>query len=147
MSDITTNITTDIPTGGALPALLIRPTTAAAIDPIDLEDMREIWRAVATAAKAGDMRAAEIARRWWRFRQRMLHLALAPIEDAAGVARAQAQLLALVAAGEITPREGRDVSVMVENRRKAIETLEFEAELHALNEANAEAERKRGRPT
>ena len=75
----------------------------------------------------------------------MVRLDLAPIDDASGVARAQAQLLALVAAGEITPREGRDVSAMVENRRKAIETLDFEPQLHALNEANAAANR-RGSP-
>ena len=38
-------------------ALLIRPV-AATIDPIDPADMRDIWRAVAEASKAGDMKAA-----------------------------------------------------------------------------------------
>ncbi len=136
----------DIPTDDAPKALLIRPIADTAIDPIDPNDMPEIWQAVARAAKGGDMRAAEVARRWWRFRQRTVRLDLAPIDDAAGVTRVQMQLLALVAAGEITPREGRDVSTMVENRRKAIETLEFEEQLHALNEANREAEKQRGRP-
>jgi hypothetical protein len=126
-------------------ALAIRPAMEI-LDPIDPGDLPAIWKALAQAAIGGNVGAAEVARRWLRMRQRVLRLDLAPIDDATGVARAQAQLLALVAAGEITPREGRDLSVMVENRRKAIETLEFEPQLHALNEANAAAERQRGRP-
>jgi hypothetical protein len=133
---------TDTPSDDAN-ALMIRPMVQW-LDPIDPADMRAIWQAVVKAAIGGDMKAAEVARRWWRFRQRALRLDLAPVDDAAGVTRAQAQLLALVAGGEITPREGRDVSVMVEHRRRAIETLELEAELHAINDANAEAERKAG---
>jgi len=140
MSDTPNDDTPDNDKG----ALVIRPTEI--LDLIDPGDLRAIWKAVAQAAIGGDMRGAEVARRWIRMHQRMVRLDLAPIDDAAGVARAQVQLLALVAAGQITPREGRDVSVMVENRRKAIETLEFEPQLHALNEANAAAERQRGRP-
>jgi hypothetical protein len=116
------------------------------LDPVEPNDLREIWRALAGAAKQGDVRASEVARRWVRFRRRRLRLDLAAIDDLAGVARAQAELFALAAVGEITAREGRDFSAMVENRRKAIETLKIEPQLHALNEANAEAERQRSRP-
>jgi hypothetical protein len=125
-------------------ALVICPTVEI-LDPVDPGDVRAIWKSVARAAIGGDMRGAEVARRWVRMRQRVLRLDLAPIDDAAGVARAQAQLLALVATGAITTREGRDLSAMVENRRKAIETLDFEPQLHALNEANRETERQRRR--
>ncbi|MBS0526015.1 MAG: hypothetical protein JSS04_20465 [Proteobacteria bacterium] len=117
------------------------------LDPIDAGDLRDIWRALAQAAKNGDVRAAEVVRRWLRVRRRRLRLDLAPIHDLAGAARAQAELFALAAAGEITAREARDFSAMVENRRRAIEILEWEPQLHALNAANAENERqKRNRP-
>ena len=116
------------------------------LDPIDAGDLREIWRALAQAAKSSDVRAAEVIRRWLRFRRRRLRLDLAPIHDLAGVTQAQADLFALAAAGEISAREGRDFSAMVENRRKAIETLEIEPTLHRLNAANVEKERKKGAP-
>jgi hypothetical protein len=116
------------------------------LDPTDAGDLRDIWRSLADGAKNGDVRASEVIRRWLRFRRRRLRLDLAPIHDLAGVARAQAELFGLAAAGEITAREGRDFSVMVENRRKAIETLEFEPKLHALNAANAEKERRKNGP-
>jgi hypothetical protein len=132
---------------GAPPPTEVRlvAVTEISIDPVDPADMRDIWCAVAQAAKGGDMHAAEVARRWWRSRQRRLRIDLAPIHDLAGVVRAQAELFALAAAGEITAREGRDFSALVENRRKAIETLEYEPLMHKLNELNADAERTRGR--
>jgi hypothetical protein len=116
------------------------------LDPIDAADLREIWRALAQAAKGGDVRAIEVVRRWLRFRRRRLRLDLPAIHDLAGVARAQAELFALAAAGEITAREGRDFSAMVENRRRAIETLEWEPLMHALNAANVEKERQKSGP-
>lgn len=114
------------------------------LNPVDAGDVRDIWRAVVQSSTGGDMRGAEVARRWIRSRLRRLRIELAPIHDLAGVTRAQADLLALAAAGEITAREGRDFSALVENRRRAIETLELETMLHALNDANAEEERRKG---
>jgi hypothetical protein len=116
------------------------------LDPIDAADLPDVWRALVQGTKNGDPRSAEVIRRWVYFRRRRLRLDLAPIHDLAGVARAQADLLALAAAGEITAREGRDFSALVENRRRAIETLELETMLHALNERNAEEERRKSGP-
>lgn len=129
-----------------IPRLPVVAELVDPLDPIDAGDLPEIWRALAQAAKNGDARSAEVIRRWLRFRRRRLRLDLAPIHDLAGVMRAQAELFALAAAGEITAREGRDFSAMVENRRKAIETLEFEPKLHALNAANAAKERLKNGP-
>jgi len=130
------------PASDAIERTMIVPTVAM-VDAIDPADMPAIWRAVATAAQGGDMKAAEVARRWWRFRQRTVRIDLPAIHDLTAIAVAQAHLLALVGAGEITPREGRDVSVMIENRRKAIEMLEWEPTLHELNRINAEERRKK----
>ncbi len=116
------------------------------LDPVDAADLPEVWRALVQGTKNGDARSAEVLRRWVHFRRRRLRLDLAPIHDLAGVTRAQANLLGLAAAGEITAREGRDFSALVENRRRAIETLELEAMLHKLNAANAEEERRKGGP-
>ena len=116
------------------------------LDPIDASDLPDVWRALVQTAKSGDPRSAEVIRRWVRARRRRLRLDLAPIHDLAGATRAQAELFALAAAGEITAREGRDFSAMVENRRKAIEMLELEPRLHALNAANVEKERLKNGP-
>ncbi len=113
------------------------------LDPINPADLPDVWRALVQGSKNNDPRAAEVVRRWVHFRRRRLRLDLAPIDDLAGVARAQADLLALAAAGEITAREGRDFSALVENRRKAIETLELESILHQLNETNADEDRRK----
>jgi hypothetical protein len=110
---------------------LVRRPVAELLEPIDPADMRNVWQAVVRAATTeSNMKAAEVAGRWWRHRQRVLRLDLPPVDAAAGVAKAY--LVALVAAGEITPREGRDVSTLVENRRKAIFAQDLEQKLYEL---------------
>jgi hypothetical protein len=99
----------------------------------------------AGAGREGHEFSAEILRRVRRFSARRLRIDLPPIADAAAVAQAQAWLIAETFAGRLDVRDGAALSRMVENRRRAIETLDFEKDLRALNAANAERERgKRG---
>ncbi len=49
-----------------------------------------------------------------------------PIRSALDVALGSAQVASLVADGQLTPQEGRDVSVLFETQRRAIETALLE---------------------
>ena len=101
-------------------------------------DMAEIQSVAIREAKQGDMQAAAIAERLWRHRRRTVTLDLPPVNDARGLAKAQAAVIAAAAAGKITPREGMAYAAMLDYRRRALDTVEFEERLRAVEKANAE---------
>ncbi len=103
-------------------------------EPVTLQDIIDVVQAAVAKAKEGDAWHAEIVRRYWRDRRATLVLDIGETRTAAEIAAAQGKVLALTFAGEITPREGRDVSTMIENRRKALHTLEQQRELEELME-------------
>ncbi len=59
-------------------------------------------------------------------RDRTVTFDLPPIRSALDVALGSAQVASLVADGQLTPQEGRDVSVLFETQRRAIETALLE---------------------
>lgn len=126
-----------------LPPLPPAVRVTEADDPLDDRSWADVVRALVEKAKAGHEFPAEILRRVRRYSPRLLRLDLPPITDAAGVAQAQAYLIAETFGGRLDTREGAALSRMVENRRRSIEMLDFEKDLRALNEANAEDARKR----
>lgn len=67
-------------------------------------------------------------------KDRPVLLRLPKINSAAEVSKATAAVLQAVAGGEITPDEGQAVNSIIETRRRAIETAEFESRLAALEE-------------
>ncbi len=71
-------------------------------------------------------------------------LDLPTVVDATSLAEAQARVIAAAAGGKITPRQGLSFSTMLEYRRRALETVELEAQLTELEEADAR-ERAKGR--
>jgi hypothetical protein len=97
-------------------------------------------QAAVAKAKDGDAWNAEIVRRYWRDRRATLVLDVGETRTAAEIADAQGKVLALTFAGEITPREGRDLSTMLENRRRALHTLDQQ---HQLEELTAFAKQQR----
>ena len=101
-------------------------------EPVTLQDIVDVVQAAVARAKEGDAWHAEIVRRYWRDRRATLVLDIGETRTAAEIAEAQGKVLALTFAGEITPREGRDVSTMLENRRRALHTLEQQRELDEL---------------
>ena len=116
-------------------------------DPWDFmhpDELRDLWRAMVRGGTEGDWHSAEVARRMWRLRQHRIRVDLPPIDDAAGIARAQVQLIIETASGLRDPQDAHHLSRMIENRRRALETHELEKGLHELNEINAEAQRKGG---
>ncbi len=67
-------------------------------------------------------------------KMRSVTIALPKVKDAAGVASAQNAVVQAVASGEVTPDEGIALTTILDARRKAIETLDLEARITALEE-------------
>jgi hypothetical protein len=98
------------------------------------DDIEGIVTAVVKAAKDGDMAAARIIldRLTPVRRGRPVQFDLPAATDAAGVLAAFDAVLQAVAGGELTPEEGASITNLLEARRKAIETVELEARIAAL---------------
>lgn len=109
-------------------------------------EMADVQRVALAAAKAGNMPGATIVERMWRRRRQTVALDLPPVDDAKGIAAAQSAIIAAVAAEKITPRDGLIYARLIEYRRRALETVEYEASLAEIEEANAvRAEHERAR--
>ena len=89
---------------------------------------------LAEAAAAGDMRAIEVllSRVWPAQRSRRVALDLPPIKTAADLVVALGYVAAAMAAGDITPDEAQAVAAVLESKRRAIETVDLEARIIAL---------------
>jgi hypothetical protein len=111
-----------------------RNAALAALDAIGQEGAEAVLRAVVEAAGKGDMRAAEILlRRVWPERKgRPVALDLPPMECAADLAKALGSIARAVAAGDLTPEEAGAVAGVLELQRRAIETLELQQRIEAL---------------
>ncbi len=105
-----------------------------------LADLAEIQHVAVRQAKQGDMQAAVLVERMWRHRRRTATLDLPPVDDASGLAKAQAAVIAAAAAGQITPREGMAYAAMLDYRRRALDTVEFEERLREIEAENEERE-------
>lgn len=103
-------------------------------EPVTFQDIIDVVQAAVRKAKEGDMYGAEVVRRFWKSRRETMVLDIGETKTAAEIAEAQGKVLALVFTGEITPREGRDVSTMLENRRRALHTLDQQRELDDMVE-------------
>jgi hypothetical protein len=94
----------------------------------------QVTRVVIDAAKAGDLTAARlvIERLAPPLRERPLSLPLPDTATVAGVSAAQQAILEAVGGGEILPGEGTALAGILEVRRKALETVELEQRISAL---------------
>lgn len=112
----------------------INKTTRLALELFE-GGIKDIAAEVIAQAKAGDLTAARLVldKLVPNARERAVELpGLPSTESPAGVAEAQAAILQAVAAGDLTPGEAATLSGIVENRRKAIETLELEKRIAQL---------------
>jgi hypothetical protein len=93
-----------------------------------------IARKVVDMAKEGDISAARlvIERLVPVAKERPIFPGLAGYRTAEGIAQAQAAILQAVAAGDLLPGEAATLAGIVEARRKAVETLELEQRITAL---------------
>ncbi len=127
---------------GKLPGT--RNAALVALDAIGTDNAREVMQAVVDAARGGDMRAAEIllSRLWPQRKGRPVALDLPALNTAADVSAAMAATVAAMAEGTISPEEAGTVATVLETQRRAIETLELEARIIALEAAQLPGARR-----
>jgi hypothetical protein len=111
-----------------------RNKATVALDKIADDAGEDILNKMVEAAKAGDLRAADLVlSRVWPVRKgRPISLELPKIDTAADLVAGLGRVADAVAAGDITPDEGQAVSAVLETKRRAIETLELETRIKAL---------------
>ena len=95
---------------------------------------QEIAEAIVGLAKEGDLSAARLVleRLLPPAKERPISLALPSTDTAGGIAEAQQAILQAVAAGDLLLGEGTALAGIVEARRKAVETLQLEQRITAL---------------
>ena len=111
-----------------------RNTATLMLDKLAEGDAKAILQMQLDKAKEGDARAAELilSRVWPPRKGRAVALKLPAIDTAADLVKALGKVASAVAAGEITPDEGQAVSAVLETKRRAIETVELESRIAAL---------------
>jgi len=111
-----------------------RHAALVALDAIGAEAGKEIMEAVVVAAKGGDMRAADILlRRLWPERKgRPVALDLPIIKSVADLPTGLGAVAVAAAAGEASPGEGQALAAVLKAQRRAIETVELQARIAAL---------------
>jgi hypothetical protein len=102
-------------------------------------DASDVVRAVIAAARGGDMAAAKLVleRVIPARRGRPVALKLPSLETSADLVAALASITNAVASGELTPEEGQSVAAILEQQRRAIETIQLEQRIAALEARNA----------
>ena len=103
------------------------------------DDARAVVQSVLDAAKGGDMTAARLVldRIAPPRKGRPVAFELPPVETAADVLAALGAVVRQVADGIITTEEGAAVAGLLEAKRKALETVEIERRLSALEEGKS----------
>lgn len=111
-----------------------RHKTTMMLERIMADEAREVVKAVIAEAKAGDMQAARLIldRVLPPRKGRPVTFNLPEVWCAEDVLGALAQTVAAMAAGELTPDEAATVAGVLEVKRKAIETVDLERRLSAL---------------
>jgi hypothetical protein len=114
-----------------------RHAALVALDAIGAEAGNDIMAAVVSAAKGGDMRAADILlRRLWPERKgRPVRIDLPAIRTPSDITAALAAVTDAVAAGEVSPGEGAEVAGILEAQRRAVETVELERRIAMLEQS------------
>jgi hypothetical protein len=111
-----------------------RNAATLVLDKIADDAGEAILEKMVEAAKSGDMRAAELVlqRIWPARKSRPIALTLPAIQSAFDVVAAVGAVADAVGAGDITPDEGHAMASILEAKRKAIETVELESRIAAL---------------
>src|SRR5262249_3017613 len=121
----------------------LRQTANPVADILTAQDMAEVARAVLPKAKEGDQAAALIVLRIWERLEPTIELDLPDVIDAKSLAEAQARVMAAVARRRVTPRQALDVSRLLDWRRRALDTVEFESVLSKIEEKQSKANQLR----
>jgi hypothetical protein len=104
------------------------------LDKLGAEAASDILQAVIQQAKGGDVAAAKVVldRLWPPPKGRVLAFDLPAVAGLADVKSAHIAILVAMATGAITPDEASTVASVLESTRRAIETVELEARIAAI---------------
>ena len=118
------------PTGARSKAML-------ALDALAEGEADAVVLAMLEKAKQGDTAAAQLilSRVWGARKGRPTPLSLPEVRTAADMTAALGAVVAAVADGTLTPDEAQSVAAVLEAQRKAVETLELERRIAALESA------------
>jgi hypothetical protein len=99
-------------------------------------DAEKVARAVIKAAQDGDMQAARLVfdRCYPAPKGRLIEIELPEVNTVADLVPAHGAILAAICTGQITPDEGATLAAILESRRKAIETVDLEKRIAAMEE-------------
>jgi hypothetical protein len=111
-----------------------RNRVTALLDHLAEADAGDVLRAIIAKARAGDPRCADLvlSRVWPQRKGRAVIFDLPPLITTTDLSAALGIIAASVASGELTPEEGQSVAAVLEIQRRAIELVELETRVAAL---------------
>ena len=117
-----------------------RTAASRILDQLAGEGAEAILRKQIELAQQGDSRAADmVLRRVWSMpRGRPVDVDLPPVETAPDLMRAHAAVMAALAAQTITPEEATSIATALDAQRRAIEVVDLERRVRALEEEDEE---------
>ena len=111
----------------------VRNKASLLLDRMAQADAGDVLQAVLDKAKSGDVPAATlILARLWPPRKARVRFHLPEMRSAADLVMGLGCLAAAVAAGELAPEEAAALAAVLESQRRAIETIELERRIAAL---------------
>ena len=126
---------------------------ASALDQIAVEASVELIKVAIDLARAGDREALlkmVMARIWPQRHGRPLDIDVPAVAKVADLSAAAARVADAVLQGELTPREGQEVSSLFQMQCRVLDTNEFEERLREVEEQyrqREEEEKERGGKT
>ena len=113
-----------------------RNKTTLAMEALLDGEAEAITRKAIEKAKAGDMTAIRLCleRTISAVKSRPIEIDLPPVETAKDITAAHGAVIAAMARGELTPDDAAAIAGVLESRRRAIETVELEARISAIEQ-------------
>ena len=104
------------------------------LDHLAEADAGDVLRAILAKARAGDPRCADLvlSRIWPQREGRAVTFDLTAARNSGDLSAALGIIAAAIASGELTPEEGQSVAAVLEMQRRAIELVELETRVAAL---------------
>jgi len=123
------------PGGPGRPRGAVR-VAASTLDQIAAEAAVELIKVAIDLARAGDREALKMvmARIWPERRGRPLDIDVPAVAKVADLSAAATGVADAVLQGELTPREGREVSSLFEMHCRVLDTIEYEQRLQEIEE-------------
>lgn len=127
------------PGGPGRPRGAVRAATVA-LDQIGAEASADLVKVAIDLARSGNMEALKLVLgRIWPVRAgRPLEIEAPPVRSVADLVPATTAIVAAVLSGEMTPREGREVSILLNMQSRMIELADIERQLNELEESRAQ---------